>query len=299
MAVDLEFFTDPTAFLAAAAGCLVESPVESTVVATIADRAARELGDGIAQPAHDWYVVARRGDRSGDVVGAGMRTAPFEPRPLYLMTMPDQAATSLAVALFERGEEVRGVNGALPAARVFADETARLSGRTARVHIHTRLFELRELTPPPRDVPGRLRTAVHDDLELVKAWYAAFMRDADEQAGRPPGSSHDEDVDDDVMLRRIDDGRVWFWVDGDERRVHVTGTNPPSYGVARIGPVYTPREERGRGWASAAVAEVSRRMLDEGTRPCLFTDQANPTSNGVYVALGYQPVVDTVQLLID
>ena len=101
------------------------------------------------------------------------------------------------------------------------------------------------------------------------------------------------------MLRRIDDGRVWFWVDPDERPVHVTGTNPPSFGVARIGPVYTPREERGRGWASAAVAEVSRRMLDDGSRPCLFTDQANPTSNGVYVALGYQPVVDTVHMLID
>ncbi|HSS67072.1 MAG TPA: GNAT family N-acetyltransferase [Nocardioidaceae bacterium] len=299
MGVDLEFFTDPTAFLAAAGDRLIESPVESTVVATIAERAAHELADGIAQPEHDWYVVARDGSHSGDVVGVGMRTAPFEPRPLYLLTMPDEAATALAVALFERGEEVRGANGALPASRVFAEETARLSGRAARVHIHTRLFELRELTPPSTDVSGRLRAAVHDDLELVKAWYAAFMRDADEQAGRPPGSGHDEDVDDDVMLRRIDDGRVWFWVDGDKRPVHVTGTNPPSFGVARIGPVYTPREERGRGWASAAVAEVSRRMLDEGSRPCLFTDQANPTSNGVYVALGYQPVVDTVHMLID
>ena len=71
---------------------------------------------------------------------------------------------------------------------------------------------------------------------------------------------------------------------------------PAGFGVARIGPVYTPREHRGRGYASAAVAEVSRRLLDEGVRVCLFTDQANPTSNRIYQALGYRPVVDMANL---
>ena len=42
------------------------------------------------------------------------------------------------------------------------------------------------------------------------------------------------------------------------------------------------------GYASAAVAEVSRRLVAEGERVCLFTDQANPTSNGIYQALGYR-----------
>ena len=31
---------------------------------------------------------------------------------------------------------------------------------------------------------------------------------------------------------------------------------------------------------------------------CLFTDQANPTSNKIYTALGYQPVVDMANLII-
>ncbi len=70
--------------------------------------------------------------------------------------------------------------------------------------------------------------------------------------------------------------------------MHLTGVNPPSYGVARVGPVYTPKSHRGRGYASAAVAEVSQRILDEGGRACLFTDQANPTSNKIYEALGYR-----------
>ena len=39
-------------------------------------------------------------------------------------------------------------------------------------------------------------------------------------------------------------------------------------------------------------------MLAEGARVCLFTDQANPTSNKIYAALGYRPVVDMANLVI-
>ena len=40
------------------------------------------------------------------------------------------------------------------------------------------------------------------------------------------------------------------------------------------------------------MAAVSQRLLAAGSRVCLFTDQANPTSNHIYEALGYRPVVD-------
>jgi predicted GNAT family acetyltransferase len=296
MAVDLDFITDPAAFLEAARTTLAASPVQSTVVATVADRLARDAADGRPPPPDDWYVIVRE---AGQITGVGMRTAPFEPRPLFLLPMPDDAATALARALHERGEEVRGANGALPAARVFAEETARLTGRTARVNVHTRLFELDELIPPTRSVPGRLRRATADDLDVVRAWFAAFIADADEQAGRPAGSMGDAVPEDEATLRRIDAGYIWLWEDADGRRVHLTAANPPSFGVARIGPVYTPRDQRGRGWASAAVAAVSQHLLDLGARPCLFTDQANPTSNGIYIALGYRPVVDMAFMLVD
>ena len=60
---------------------------------------------------------------------------------------------------------------------------------------------------------------------------------------------------------------------------------------ARYGPV------RAR-YASAGVAAVSRMLRDQGARVCLFTDQANPTSNKVYQALGYRPVVDMANLRV-
>jgi predicted GNAT family acetyltransferase len=66
-------------------------------------------------------------------------------------------------------------------------------------------------------------------------------------------------------------------------------------GLVQVDPVYTPAPLRGRGYAGAVTAEVSRAALAAGaTDGVLFTDAANPTSNALYRRLGYVPVVDWV-----
>ncbi len=290
----LQFCADPGDFLAAAGDYLTADPVVSTVVTTVAHRLSSQQAAGIAQPGRDWWLVVRS---ASSVVGAGMRTAPFAPYPPFLLPMPDEAAVALARALHERGEEVLGLNGALPAVELCAAELTRLGGGRVQVSQHTRLHELGELVWPP-PVPGGLQGAGEDDMELVMEWFGAFMGDADEQAGRPRGASAHDVPDRAEMLRRLRAGGLWFWVTEAGEPVHLTGVSPPSFGVARVGPVYTPPAQRGRGWASNAVAEISRRVQAEGARVCLFTDQANPTSNKIYTALGYQPVADMANLVI-
>jgi RimJ/RimL family protein N-acetyltransferase len=225
-----------------------------------------------------------------------MRTAPFAPFPPYLLPMPDDAADALARELHTRGEHVAAVNGALPAVRVFAEQTARLTGGTADVALHMRLFELGELLAPA-GVEGELRAVRPEELDLVLEWLERFMADADEMAGRPRGASPHEAPSREDLGRRARAGEYWFWVFGG-RPVSLTVGSRPAFGVSGIGPVYTPPEERGHGYASAAVAAVSRRLLDQGARVCLFTDQANPTSNRIYQRLGFRAVADTANLVI-
>jgi GNAT superfamily N-acetyltransferase len=292
----LAFHTDPADFLAEAGKHLAADPVVSTVVSTTAERAVAEDAAGIASDApYRWWLVVR--DDAGEVVGGGMRTAPFQPYPLFLLPMPTQAAVMLARELHDRGEPVAGVNGALPAAEECAAELARLTGGRVDVEQHTRLHRA-DVVAPPAPAPGRLRPATDDDLELALAWFEDFAAAADEQAGRPPGSHHVIVTDPEVMLRRIRNQEVWLWEDEAGRPVHLTAHHPPSFGVARVAPVYTPAEHRGRGYAGSAVAAVSQRILDAGAVPCLYTDQANPTSNKLYAAVGYVPVVDMVNLQV-
>ncbi len=294
--VRVELHEDPAAFLAAAGDHLAREPVVSTVVSTVAENAVRDdaAGHGYDAP-YRWWAVLR--DDAGNVIGTGMRTAPFTPYPLFLLSMSDEAALSLARHLHERGEAVTGVNGALPAARVCAEEIARLSRRRVETSMHTRLHRLDTLVPPG-PARGALRAATPENVGLALEWYEAFARDADEQAGRPPGSMHDVAETEETMLRRIEAGRVWFWTDESGVPAHLSAMNAPAFGAARIGPVYTPKEHRDQGYAGNTVAALSRRILDSGAVPCLYTDQANPASNALYAALGYRPVVDMVNVLV-
>jgi hypothetical protein len=291
MTYRLEFTEDPEAFLTVAGELLAADPVVSTVMATVTQRIAR---DGLTPEHPQWWVSVH--DAEDRVVGAAMRTAPFAPYPVFVLPMPEDAARALADAIALRGEDVTGVNGALPAARVLIERLAGHTGGEVEVHTQMRLHVLGDLvvpTPPP----GRLRAATPADAELCLDWFRVFDDEASEQAGRRHGHGG-EHIEPELIDGKIEREEIWLWEDGSGEVVHLTGHNPPSFGVARVGPVLTPKPHRGRGYASSAVAEVSRMLRDAGAEVCLYTDQANATSNKVYAAIGYVPVVDQANFVI-
>ncbi|MET3963248.1 GNAT superfamily N-acetyltransferase [Marmoricola sp. OAE513] len=290
----LEFLDDPHVFLAAAEPLLSAEPVRCTVIASVT---ARHLRGGASRPAgapEPWWLVVR--DAGGTVVGAGMRTAPLPPYPPYFVAMPDDAARLVARTLHERGEAVEIVNGFVPTIDVLVAETLVLAGGTATETERTSLYELTDLVEPT-GVPGHLRVARDDEVDLVQGWFDAFGPDASEQAGRV--DPHPAIETRESTAARIAAGDVWLWETPDGVPAGVTAFNPASFGVARVGPVFTPKEHRGHGYAAAGVAAISRRLLDEGARVCLFADAQNTTSTGVYVRLGFRPIAETGGLRLD
>jgi uncharacterized protein len=84
------------------------------------------------------------------------------------------------------------------------------------------------------------------------------------------------------------------------RNVSMTGCASPTPNGIRIGPVYTPPGDRGRGYATSLVAAVSREQLSRGRTSCfLHTDLANPTSNAIYRRIGYERVCDSTVVAFD
>ena len=281
--VTVDILTDPGAFLAVAKDYLAADPVITSVLATNAEKATRVVRpDG----PYRWFAIAHEGDR---VVGAAMRTAGFEPYPLYVCPMPEAAALELARQLHARGEYAGGANGALPAARTVAEETVRLVGGRVSVAMASRLHELGSLVMPT-GVPGGARRATYDDLELCREWLGDFGRATQEQSENPEFGHNHAEVSEDEVRRRVDEFLLLWEVDG--HVVSLVSATPPAYGVVRVGPVYTPNAERGHGYGTAVTAEASRLLGADGTRLCLFTDVDNPISNHVYAKIGYRPVVD-------
>jgi hypothetical protein len=95
----------------------------------------------------------------------------------------------------------------------------------------------------------------------------------------------------DRWLRRL--GRTLYLWHDEGRPVSMAGAGGLTPHGIRVGPVYTPPDLRGRGYASNLVAGVSQAQLDAGrTFVFLFTDLGNPTANKIYQAIGYEPVID-------
>ena len=73
-----------------------------------------------------------------------------------------------------------------------------------------------------------------------------------------------------------------LWWDGGAP-VSMAGYSGPTPHSLRISAVYTPPEQRRRGYASAVTAAISQEVLDRGCQFCtLYTDLGNPTSNHIY-----------------
>ena len=287
----IELYDEPGAFLAAAMDHLRADPVVSTVLATATLADLRDRAEGLPLPDRPrWWAVARSDD--GSVAGCAFRSpTPFPP---YLLPMPDRDARRLALMLHARGEDVRGASGATESCDAFAAGWSAATGSQVRALVWSRLFEAREITPPT-DVAGELRRARPSDLDVIIEHLVGFQNDAEVQAGRDVGDRAYDDLDRDAVLRRIRADEFWVWtVEGEV--VSSVGGHDVVFGASRVGPVYTPPRHRRHGYAAAATAAVSARLLADGVRPCLFTDLANPTSNGIYTRLGYRPVRDTVEL---
>jgi predicted GNAT family acetyltransferase len=109
-------------------------------------------------------------------------------------------------------------------------------------------------------------------------WMKAFGR----ESGVVP-----EDRAEVIVDGRAADAGLWVWDRGGP--VSMLATAPPAAVVVRIGPVYTPPQCRRRGYAGTAVAAASRQALARGARRCvLYTDATNPTSNKIYMEIGYR-----------
>lgn len=215
-----------------------------------------------------------------------LRTPPF---PLLVSDGPDQAIDCAAAALpDELLATLPGVNGPEHAARRLAGASAARTGRSASEHLRLAFYELeRVIAARAPEGGGALRPAAKADLPLLTQWVGAFQREA-QVVMRDPTV---------VATADLEAGRCHLWQTDDGRLVTLVAARGRTRSGIRIGPVYTPPELRRRGYASAAVAALSQRLLDSGlARCCLFADRKNATSNAIYQAIGYRERGDFVEL---
>jgi predicted GNAT family acetyltransferase len=232
---------------------------------------------------HFWLVR-----EDGRPVAAALQTPPHN---LVLARPASDAALDALVEAV--GGDLPGVTGSTPEVEAFTDRWTRRYGRRGELARGQGLFSLAAVEDVP--VPsGSMRPATRDDFELLVDWWTAFLREA------VPEEERDRAETERVVTHRLDadDNGIYIW--DDPGPVSFAAFGNPTPNGARIGPVYTPPELRGRGYATALVAELSRELLAGGLRFCfLYTDLANPTANAIYERIGYVRVCESRQVRFD
>jgi len=273
---------DPVEFLTAAAPLLLADEPRHNLILGLA-ATLRDHPD--VYPEHRLWLV----EADGGAVAAALRTPPHG-----LVLAEPSAEGALEVLAAAIADELPGVVGAIPEAQAFAAAWARRTGTHVRVRTRQGIYAL-TVVRPPTGVAGAVRAAGKEDRDLVVAWWRAFAVEA----------LHEPDPDMGRIKSSIDHRLTvggWglaLWEDGGEP-VSLAGFGGATPSGIRIGPVYTPPERRGRGYASALVATVSAERLGEGRRFCfLYTDLANPISNRIYERIGYEWVCEAAEIVFD
>lgn len=241
------------------------------------------LAELAAAPRPALFLTAHAG---GALVAAALRPLAY---PLLTSGISLEAVPAVADYLHRQKITVPALLGLKPSADVFVDRWMSLSGATATARADETVYRLRAFVPPD-PVAGESRRAAAADVALLCDWLTAFRA----EVFRSPAGSTSTAALYAQIVGAI--GQFVMWqVEGVP--VSCARVHPSVQGVARIGPVFTPCDQRGRGYAGAITAAAIDRARRDGVADIVLqTDVHNRTSNALYRRLGFAPIADCVQL---
>ena len=271
----MKFFSDAGKFLERVQPFLVRREAEHCLILGLLDglRSGEQWG---SQPP----LMASVENRD-EVVAVVLMTPP---RNLILSWIADDSTIdAIAHELRAEGIAIPGVNGSADSAQKFVLKWTELSRCSYRVQMAQRIYQLTRVTNETRSA-GHLREPEQSDEALLREWRAGFSIDAE---GMDPSQARE-----DAALPMPPSRHMFLW-ELEGTPVAMAGFAGPTPNGIRVAWVYTPPENRGKGFAGACVAALSQKLLYDGRKFCfLYTDLANPVSNHVYQKMGYEAVVD-------
>jgi uncharacterized protein len=229
-------------------------------------------------------------EENGVVHAVLVRTPPHYLIPTVLS---EDKAEEIAEVLWkysnEKGLELPGFIGNKHTTVKFAEVWSDKTKNPYEIHMRQRIYKLEKVNDI--DISnGDMSLASEDDIDLVKDWLLGFIEDTPEK----PIPHEDARKRAEEMIA---DKSVFLWkVNGlpvsMARRARKTDN-----GIT-VNFVYTPKEQRRRGYGRSVVATLSKMLLETNQFCTLYTDLDNPTSNKIYMEIGYEPVCDSMMINI-
>jgi predicted GNAT family acetyltransferase len=162
-----------------------------------------------------------------------------------------------------------------------------ITGKTLNIQMYQRIYACKKVIDQSVN-KGKVRLAVETDIDDLVSWAYHFSKDVGDTVSMEEARKNLEYQVANKTLYVLCVEEVLVSMAARSRSLNLTES---------VGYVYTPIEFRNHGYASQIVAEVTRKVLADGKIATLYTDLSNPTSNSIYMRIGYEPYCDSVMMI--
>lgn len=177
-----------------------------------------------------------------------------------------------------KNSKLCSISGKPEFVKIFADKYSKLLGVSNKLSVGMESYHCPKVIKP-KNVQGRLIKAQLNNLDIVAEFSVGF-------AFWCFGKKLIKEEQIVTAESMIKSGNLYLW-EVDNKICSMVAIAHRSKNHARINNVYTPPEQRKKGYASAMVAELSSIIIKEDLIPMLYADIKNPDSNKVYKSVGF------------
>lgn len=277
------FTTNPSEFLNLAEDFLLKEESLNNLSLGLAERLKT---NGMANPGsgEPFFIILENHD---EVVGTALRSSPE--RPLALSRIGEENLTELIKVLEEKEIVLEGCVGPTETVEAFC----KLWKTPSKPAMRQGVYECVKIIPP-REIKGSLIKASlsnSEEVDTAVLFGAGFIEEC--------FPLHREPI---VEARKmvefyIEQSVLFLWKNEDGDLVSMAVRNRESKNASTIGWVFTPKEQRGKGYGSMVTFGVTQEIFKSGKKLAnLFTDMNNPTSNSIYQKIGFRKIADSTHV---
>ena len=200
----------------------------------------------------------------------------------------DELYKFAAEEMYKIDSNLPGVNTEKDIGEKFSSQYCKIANKEYKLLRKMRILVLENLAEANLREDVIVRKAEEKDKEILKQFVKEF---------------HKEGLNEDVSEEHLENGfyehleKGYYVLEKDGKIVAQTITTRKLEKGKSVSGVYTPKEERCKGYAYNLIYRVSKEFLEGGAEYCvLFTDDSNPISNHVYEKIGYERKVDIAEI---
>ncbi|MUK90695.1 GNAT family N-acetyltransferase [Ornithinibacillus sp. L9] len=224
-------------------------------------------------------------EEGNEVIFAFMQTPPNHWILADVNHVDEQVIKAVVQFLYREGLDVPSVLGPNEEVETLVTAWSGLSKKKAEVEMEQLIYQLDHVNVTP-DETGKLIQATSEHKSIIAKWLYQFGVEANMYISRLKAET--------MATNYTDNRSIYLWV-VDGKPVSMVNNSRKTKNGVTINAVFTPDRFKRKGYATSAVAALSKKLLEDGFKFCsLYTDAANPTSNSIYRKIGYYEIGSSI-----